>query len=168
MCIFGQFGFTEANFPNSSMHHPGFINAIIDFPGLDLLNRLTHVESDSTDPRIRHQAAWTENFADPADRAHYIRSSDNAIEIQPILFLDFFDQLFAADEISPGFARLALLIAFGQYQNAKHFTGAMRQHHSTAHVLIRLTRINPKTHRQFDSLVKFRDFIIGHQLERFL
>lgn len=55
------------------------VGAELDLTGLGVLDSLGNVRGDSTDLRVRHQAARAEDLAELADNAHRIRGGDDSI-----------------------------------------------------------------------------------------
>src|SRR5215472_7985145 len=99
MRILTQLLIPEANPANRCMNYTSFVYPVVNFACFDLLHSFGNIESHRPDPGIRHETARPENFADTADRTHDIRGRDNAVEIEPVLFLDPPNHVLTADII---------------------------------------------------------------------
>src|SRR6266851_6547518 len=150
------------------MDYPRLVDPVVDLAGLHLSNCLGDVERNGTDARIRHQPARTQDFTDPADRAHHVGSRDNAVEVEPVLFLYLFDQVVVADIVRSSLTRLSFLLALGQHEHARDLPGTVGHDDRTADILIGLTRIDIEPDGEFDCLVELRNLVRNNQLERFL
>src|SRR5208282_695655 len=162
-----QLRLAETQLAHARVHDAGLVHAVVHLAGLDLGDRLGDVEGDGANLGIGHQAAGPKDFADTSDLAHHVRGRDDAVEVEPVLFLDLLYDLVAADEVRTRLARLALLLALGDHQHARNRTGPMRKHDSAAHVLVGLARIDAEPHCYLDRLVELGDLVSDDQLDRF-
>ena len=136
------------------MDDAGFFGAELDLTAFDRLDRLGHVLSDGAEPRVRHQAARTQDLPEPADHRHHVRGSDGAVEID-LAGLHLLCEILGADDIRPGGLRLLGSIAAGEHRDPHALAGAVRQHHRAAQILVRLAGIEVEVHRDLDGLVEF-------------
>src|SRR6516162_2568315 len=118
------------------MNYTGLIYPIINFTGFYLLDSFGDVEGHGTDPGIRHQSARPENFTNPTDCTHDIRSGNHTVEIKPVFVLDFLDQVLATDEICAGVTCFFLLFTLSQHQHTRDFACAVWQHDGAADILV--------------------------------
>src|ERR1700677_3490383 len=99
MCVLCELLITEADLPEAGMDNARLIDAIVNFAGFYFTHGFGDIERHRADARVRHQAAGSENFTDPAYCTHDVGRRDYAIEIKPVFFLNTLDQIFAPDEI---------------------------------------------------------------------
>ena len=107
----------KADLSHGRMDDSGLIEPELDLTCLDFLYRARDFESDSSCLRIRHQAARAENFSQASGGLHHVRRGDYGFVIRPA-FLNLLDHVFAANEVSAGFLRLANFFAARNHQNA--------------------------------------------------
>src|SRR5581483_495709 len=107
-CVLHQLGLAEAHLADARMDHAGLIDPVVNLARLDFGDRLGDVEGHGADAWIGHEAARTEDLADPPDRAHHVGRGDYTVELEPVFLLDALDEVVAADVVCAGLARLAL------------------------------------------------------------
>ena len=97
---------------------PVFSTRYSTLPALLSRDRARHVHGHGAELRVRHQAARAEHAAEPADHAHHVRRRDHAVELEPVLVLDLLGEVLGAHEVGARLARLVLLVALGEDQDA--------------------------------------------------
>src|ERR1700726_2774992 len=70
--VFNKFLLREGGFAHAALDDPGFLDAKLHRPALRGLDRAGDVHGHSADLRIGHQAARTQNLAEPADERHHV------------------------------------------------------------------------------------------------
>src|ERR1017187_4751575 len=129
----------------------------LDAATLDLPDGPGDVKSDRTRLGVGHQSTGSEDLADAADQAHHIRRGQGHVEVD-LAALDLLDQVLAADQVRSGLQRLARLLAGREDGYAPGAPGAMGKHHSGAHRLIGVARVDAQAEVSFDSGVE-----LGHR-----
>src|SRR5581483_8530028 len=132
----------EAPFADRDMDDPRLLDPELHLAGLHLAHRLADVEGHRADLRIRHEAAWAEDFPEPPDHAHHVRGGDRGVEVEPLLVLDLLGDVLRADVIRARFLRLLGLVALREDEDAD--------------VLVGLSRIDAELHGELDGLVELR------------
>src|SRR4030095_2384093 len=88
----------------------GLVYLELDLAGLDLPDGPGNVERHRADLRVRHEPARPQDLAEPPHLPHEIGRRPRGVDLEPAA-LDLLDQVFGADHVRPGFARLTLLLA---------------------------------------------------------
>jgi hypothetical protein len=104
--------------PTEAWTMPALSTRYSTLPPLFSETALRHVHGDRAELRVGHQAARAEHLSEPADHAHHVGRRDHAIEVEPALVLDLLGELLAADVVGAGLARLLLLLALREHQDA--------------------------------------------------
>src|SRR5579884_2808011 len=140
--VFEQLGRREAHLAYGSVNDTCFIHAKLYLACFGLLDRFGDLSGYCTGFRVWHESARSQNFSEPAHRAHHIGGCNHRIEVEPVFILDAIDDFFATGEIGPGFERLSNLISGSDHQNSLGFAQTVGQNHGTAHHLIGMFRID--------------------------
>ena len=140
------------------------VQTVLDLTGFDVVDCLGDIHCDRSGLRVRHESLGTEHFTETSDDAHHIGSRNDDIEIQPSLFLDLGDQLFAADKVCSCSLRLVQLGSLCKYQYTNLLSGSVRENDCTTDLLIRMTGVTGSSDMNLNRLVKFRGCALFHQL----
>src|SRR5919197_95860 len=100
------------------------VDAVLDLTALDVADRLADVGGDGAGAAVGHQAARSQDAAEPADLAHHVGGGDRGVEVEEAL-LDALDQVLAADHVGPGGLGLAGGLALGEHGHAHGLAGAV-------------------------------------------
>src|SRR5437016_4615738 len=123
------------------VHVPGLVHPKLDLARLRLAHRASDVEGHGAELRVRHEAARTEHFAEPADLTHEVGRRDGRVELHPTA-LDALDEVFGAHDVGARLARLALLVTLREDRDTHRLANAVRQHHRTPHHLVGMLAID--------------------------
>ena len=148
------------------MDETGLLDAELDRAGLRVLDGLCHVWRDRTDFRVRHQAAGPEHLTETTDNGHHVWRCDDAVEVHEAA-LDFFHQVFGADEIGSGFLGFVSLGILCEHGDANVLAGARRKIDHTTDHLVCIFRVNAEVHGDLDGFVEFRFRVRLHQRDSF-
>src|SRR5687768_2783377 len=96
----------EGDSPDRHVDHGGLVDAEVDPAAFDLADDAPDVRGDGAGARVWHQAARSEDAAEPADEAHHVRRRDGDVEVEPAA-LDPLDEVIAASIVSASLFGLA-------------------------------------------------------------
>ena len=136
------------------MHNTGFFSPVLNFTGLGRLYRSTDINCDRTQLRVRHQAAWAQHLAKPANHAHHVRAGNDALEVG-LAALDGFGKVLGTDQVGASFLGFIRFGIAGKHSHTHGFASTVRHGDNTAHHLVGVTWVNTEVHGNFDCLIEF-------------
>ena len=136
------------------MNDIGLVQTVLNLTGFNFLDCLCNVHRYGTGLRVRHQALGTQHTTQTSYNAHHIGSCNNYVEIKPVLALNLGNQLLSAYIISAGSLSLFRTVTLSEYQHANRLTGSVRQHDSSANLLVCMTSVYAQTDMNFYSLIE--------------
>src|SRR5689334_4324416 len=145
------------------MHQRGLVRTELNLAGFDLFHRVRYVHCDRAGFGVRHQAFWTEHFAQLTYGSHHVRRGNHGVKIRPALFLDFLHHLLATHNVGPCSFSFTLLLACSDDQNFFRFSQTVRQNHRAADHLVSMLGVYTQTKRDLYCLLKLGEF---HLLEQ--
>ena len=152
--IFRQRLFGEARLADAGVDDARLLDAELDSAALGVLDRLGDIHGHRADFRIRHHAARTKDFAEPADDRHHVRRSDDFVEFD-IAALHLLGEVFSADHVGAGLLRFLGFRAARENGDPDRTAGAVRQRAHAADHLVGVARIDAEIDRQLDGLIEF-------------
>ena len=146
------------------MDDVGLVQAVFDLTGLGFGNSLRHVGGHGTSLGRGHQATGAQDFTQTANHAHHIRGSNDHVEIHPAFALDLLHIFVASGEVCASSQSSVYVVALAESQNPNGFTGAVRQNHGAANLLVSVTRVNAQTDVELYGFVELCLRGVAHHL----
>ena len=91
--------FSKGSFTYWHMDNVCLIKSVLNLTGFDFLNRFCNVHCYCTSFRVWHKTFWSKYTSKTSNNTHHIWCSNNYIKLKPVLVLDLWNQLFAANKI---------------------------------------------------------------------
>ncbi len=131
-----------------------FVVTVTNLTRFSVLNRFSNVRRYSTNFRVRHQAARTQNLAQLANNAHCIRGSNNNVKVH-FAFLDLVSQIFHTYQLSASCFSSFSVRALGKYGYANRTASTVRQYSCTTYVLVRFTCVDAEVNGNVYAFYEF-------------
>ena len=133
-----------------------FVDLEVDLTRFHLLNGLADFHRNRTGLGVRHQAAGTQNTAQRTDLTHYVRRTDDHVDVSPA-GLDLVDILVQAYVIGAGSLCFGLLFGSTEHEHPHLLTRTVGQRHNAAHHLVGLAGVNAQADVDINGRVEFRE-----------
>ena len=163
--VLEQGALLERLLPDHHVHVARPVGPVLDLPALDVRDRLLDVVRHGPGLRVRHQSPGSEHAAGLPDGGHHVGRRDRGIEVDPPLD-HLVHELVAADDVGPGVAGLAPLVALGEDGDPDGPSGPVRERDRAPERLILLAGVDPQPERSLDRLVELRGGERLHEADR--
>src|SRR3954447_18933294 len=131
------------------------VGAVLEAPGLRLLDDAADVHRHRARLRVRHQATRAEDAPEPTDDAHHVGRRDGHVEVGEAL-LDPLGEVVGADDVRAGLLRLARLVALREDRDPDVAARAVRQRERAAELLVGVADVEAEVEVNLDGLVELR------------
>ena len=133
------------------MHNRCFFNTEFNLTAFGNFHCFRYVWCHSTELRIWHRPRG--QVLSPAYQQPPSYQASRYNDQSWFAFEDFIGKSSAPTRSAPALKCISSFIATGKYSHANRFTDAVWHRHHTAHLLIRLFRVNTKVNRYINRLV---------------